>query len=206
MTSHLSATTIIILFWEVFLFIFLTECEQVVYGYNVHLSTFDCTGQSDGIVEIGCDGYAECRSHQLVKTLCTDAEVFNRDARRCVPWDFNFFFLFFFLYVFLLAFFLSFLVAFLPFILFSFAFCHSFFILFFLISILLPFILSFLSLICFFSCFPFFRPLILLVIPLSFPHWCLLRPQHLLQGAIISLNCFIFNVAVFYCLLIHFTG
>ncbi|PVD31459.1 hypothetical protein C0Q70_06871 [Pomacea canaliculata] len=61
------------------------ECEQVVYGYNVHLSTFDCTGQSDGIVEIGCDGYAECRSHQLVKTLCTDAEVFNRDARRCDP-------------------------------------------------------------------------------------------------------------------------
>lgn len=145
--------------------------------------------------------------HTNWSKLCARMQKCSTETRADVSREtLIFFFLFFFLYVFLLAFFLSFLVAFLPFILFSFAFCHSFFILFFLISILLPFILSFLSLICFFSCFPFFRPLILLVIPLIFPHWCLLRPQHLLQGAIISLNCFIFNVAVFYCLLIHFTG
>ncbi|KAK7505934.1 hypothetical protein BaRGS_00002656 [Batillaria attramentaria] len=56
---------------------------QFVFGYNVRLSTFDCTGHADGVAEIGCDGFVECKSHAIVKHICNDTEVFSRDSMTC---------------------------------------------------------------------------------------------------------------------------
>ncbi|KAK7505935.1 hypothetical protein BaRGS_00002657 [Batillaria attramentaria] len=56
-----------------------------VYGYNIHLANVDCTGQPDGVAEIGCDGYIECVAQRMVKHICGDDEVFRRDSMTCSP-------------------------------------------------------------------------------------------------------------------------